>query len=54
MERGIKDDPLSKYTKFFLPEDIKEDIIKELNGMDLGESKKNPSFTVSTDKIWFE
>ena len=54
MERGIKDDPLSEYTKFFLPEDIKEDIIKELDGMDLGESKKNPSFTVSTDKIWFE
>ena len=26
MERGIKDDPLSKYTKFFLPEDIKESI----------------------------
>ena len=23
MERGIKDDPLSEYTKFFLPEDIK-------------------------------
>ena len=54
MERGIVDDPLSKYTKLSVPSDnVRDEIVKELNGMDLKESKKDPKFSVSTDKSFW-
>ena len=54
MERGIVDDPLSKYTKLTIPNDeVREEIEKELNGLDLKESKKDPKFSVSTEKSFW-
>ena len=54
MERGIIDDPLSKYTKLSIPnDDVKKAIEKELNGLDLKESKKDPKFSVSTEKSFW-
>ena len=54
MERGIVDDPLSKYTKLSIPnDDVREEIEKELNGLDLKESKKDPKFSVSTEKSFW-
>lgn len=48
MDFGVHDDPTSKYTRLFIPnEQIKEKIIKELDGETFGESKKDPKFTIN-------
>lgn len=45
---GVRDDPTSKYTRLFIPNDIiKNKIDVELNGETFGECKKDPSFSIN-------
>lgn len=48
MDFGVQDDPTTKYTRLFIPDDtIREKIVAELAGETFGESKKDPKFSVN-------
>ena len=54
MDFGIKDDPTSKYTRLFVPDDtIRQKIETELNGETFGESKRDPSFIMNAKTDFF-
>ena len=52
LDKGVKDDPLSKYTKMFVPDDVRDELEKLVNGIDLGESKLNPKFQTNENVFW--
>jgi hypothetical protein len=55
MNFGVKDDPNSKYTRLFIPnDDIRKKIINELNGEEFGPSDKDPSFVMNVKTEFFE
>lgn len=55
MNFGVKDDPESKYTRLFIPNDeVRDKIVQELNGETFGECKKDPSFSINAKSDFFE
>jgi len=45
MDMGVRDDPTSKFTRFFIPnEEVKKRLIGEINGEDFGESQLDLDF----------
>jgi len=45
MDMGVRDDPTSKFTRFFIPnEEVKQRLIGEINGEDFGESELDLDF----------
>jgi hypothetical protein len=55
MDFGVQDDPTSKYTRLFIPNDeIHQKIITELNGESFGESKRDPKFSVNAKTDFWE
>lgn len=55
MDFGIKDDPMSEYTRLFVPDDnIEQKIINELSGETFGEIKRDPSFIMNAKTDFFE
>jgi hypothetical protein len=55
MDFGIQDDPTSKYTRLFIPNDeIKQKVIDELNGEEFGASDKDPKFEINANAEFFQ
>lgn len=55
MKFGVKDDPKSKYTRLFVPNDtIRKKIVQELNGETYGEIQRDPSFIMNAKTDFFE
>ena len=54
LSHGVKDDPTSKYTKLFIPDENREQIEKMVNdsGQTFTESKRDPNFSEIKNKWW--
>lgn len=54
MQFGVKDDPNSKFTRLFIPNDtIKDKIVNDLNGETFGPSERDPSFVMNAKSDFF-
>jgi len=55
LDFGVRDDPTSKFTRLFVPDDnIKTKIEGELGGETFGEIKKDPTFVMNAKNDFFE
>ena len=52
LQQGVQDDPHSTFTKLSVPDDIKSEIEKMVDGLDFGQSRENPMFVVKENKFF--
>ena len=52
MQQGVQDDPNSTFTKLSVPDDMREELEKMVDGLDFGETRENPMFVVKENKFF--
>ena len=52
MGKGVKDDPMSKYTRLWIPQDKESEIKELIKGMAFKKTEKDPTFVFTNENFW--